>query len=156
MAAAFAVAGALYLVAHRVWYGGWTVYATGDHFADTGEFSVVGTKVDLVGPVPAAGRPARRPGLRDRRLVAGVVPGAVRPRPPGRRAGGRAAGWSLAAIAAGWLNATFVALTMHGYWVPGRQIVVVLPLAALGLALVADRGRALADGDRRARGWSAP
>ena len=47
----------------------------------------------------------------------------------------------VAAIAAGWLNATFVALTMHGYWVPGRQIVVVLPLAALGLAVVADRGR---------------
>ena len=31
------------------WYGGWTVYATGDHFAETGEFSVVGTEVDLLG-----------------------------------------------------------------------------------------------------------
>ena len=28
---------------------------------------------------------------------------------------------------------------MHGFWVPGRQIVVVLPLAALGLAAVAAR-----------------
>ena len=31
---------------------------------------------------------------------------------------------------------------MHGFWVPGRQIVVVLPLAALGLAAVAARSRA--------------
>ncbi|MGH3979278.1 MAG: hypothetical protein ACRDRZ_09800, partial [Pseudonocardiaceae bacterium] len=34
-------------------------------------------------------------------------------------------------LAAGWLVATFVALTMHGFWWPGRQVVVVLPLALL-------------------------
>ena len=31
----------------------------------------------------------------------------------------------------GWLNATFVALTMHGWWWPGRQVVVVLPCVVL-------------------------
>ena len=45
-------------------------------------------------------------------------------------------------LAAGWLNATYVALTMHGFWVPGRQIVIVLPIAAVALALLADRSRA--------------
>jgi hypothetical protein len=30
--------------------------------------------------------------------------------------------------------ATFVALTMHGWWWPGRQLVVVLPLAVLAIA----------------------
>jgi hypothetical protein len=34
-------------------------------------------------------------------------------------------------LLAGWLVATFVAVTMHGYWWPGRQLVVVLPLALL-------------------------
>jgi len=37
-----------------------------------------------------------------------------------------------------WLNATFVALTMHGWWVPGRQLVVALPLAGLLLACWTD------------------
>jgi hypothetical protein len=38
-------------------------------------------------------------------------------------------------LAAGWLNATFVALTMHGWWWPGRQVVVVAPLAVLAVAV---------------------
>ena len=37
-------------------------------------------------------------------------------------------------LAAGWLVATFVALTMHGYWWPGRQVVVVLPALVLAVA----------------------
>jgi hypothetical protein len=37
-------------------------------------------------------------------------------------------------FAAGWLNATFIAITMHGWWWPGRQVVVVLPLAVLAVA----------------------
>ncbi|MDH5519529.1 MAG: hypothetical protein OEZ14_03240, partial [Acidimicrobiia bacterium] len=32
-------AGALYLWVHQIIYGGWTVYASGDHFESTGEFS---------------------------------------------------------------------------------------------------------------------
>jgi hypothetical protein len=48
----------------------------------------------------------------------------------------RPPGWEVltAAFAAGWLNATFVALTMQGWWWPGRQVVVVLPLAVLAVA----------------------
>jgi hypothetical protein len=34
-------------------------------------------------------------------------------------------------LAAGWLVATYPALTMHGFWWPGRQVVVVLPVALL-------------------------
>jgi hypothetical protein len=135
------VAGVVYLAGHRLWYGGWTVYATGDHFAASGELSVAGTDIDL------AGRARRLTGLlvdRDFGIAAWspvwfVAPfglGLLMARPWRGR-------WLVPAVfAAGWLNATFVALTMHGWWVPGRQIVVVLPLAALGLALVAARGRA--------------
>jgi hypothetical protein len=133
-------AGLAYLVAHRLWYGGWTVYATGDHFAETGEFSVVGTQVDLLG------RSRRLAGLvvdRDFGLAAWSPVWLLAPLGVGlltaRRWSGR---WIAAAvIAAGWLNATFVALTMHGWWVPGRQVVVVLPVAVLGLAALADRAR---------------
>ena len=34
--------------------------------------------------------------------------------------------WSVPALA-GWFVATFVALTMHGWWWPGRQVVVIAP-----------------------------
>ncbi len=34
-------------------------------------------------------------------------------------------------LAAGWANATWIALTMHGWWWPGRQTVVVLPCVVL-------------------------
>jgi hypothetical protein len=44
-------------------------------------------------------------------------------------------------LADGWLNATFVALTMAGWWFPGRQIVVVLPAAVLAIAWWLDRHR---------------
>ncbi|MET0147422.1 MAG: hypothetical protein ABW328_21960, partial [Ilumatobacteraceae bacterium] len=140
LAGALVVAGVAYLVAHRLWYGGWTVYATGDHFAETGEFSVVGTKVDLLG------RSRRLIGLlvdRDFGIAAWSPVWFLAPFGLGLLAARRWPGrWVvLAAIAAGWLNATFVALTMHGYWVPGRQIVIVLPLAVLGLSMAADRAR---------------
>jgi hypothetical protein len=48
----------------------------------------------------------------------------------------RPRGWLvlLAPLAAGWLNATFVAQTMHGWWSPGRQVVVVLPSVVLAVA----------------------
>jgi len=36
-------------------------------------------------------------------------------------------------LLAGWLVATFAANTMHGWWWPGRQTVVVLPLALLSV-----------------------
>ncbi len=136
--------GALYLLAHRFVWGGWTVYASGDHFQESGEFGVVGFHPDYVGRalrlvgllvdrgyglvpwqpgwlllVPALAAAA---GLwwRARRLGGDDVASG-----PGHTA---VLGWPLLA---GWLVATFVAVTMTGFWWPGRQVVVVLPLALL-------------------------
>lgn len=134
---ALVVAAAVYLVLHRLWYGGWTVYAAGDHFTG-GELEVVGTEVSYLG------RARRLVGLvldRDFGLAAwgpvvlaavGALAALVRRRPPG---------WAVLALplVAGWLNATFVALTMHGYWWPGRQVVVVVPCLVLATAWWVDR-----------------
>jgi hypothetical protein len=104
LAGSLALAGVVFLVLHRWWYGGWTPYAAGDHFVG-GELSVVGTDPDYLG--------------RGRRLVGLLVD----------------RGFGLAAWQPAWLLAvTFVALTMHGWWFAGRQVVVVLPLAALAVA----------------------
>jgi hypothetical protein len=127
-----AAAGLGYLLVHRLVWGGWTVYASGDHFERTGEFGVVGLRPDY------PGRTTRLLGLlvdRDFGLAAWqpawllLVPAlaallAARPR-----------GWGALALplAAGWATATWVALTMHGFWWPGRQVVVVLPLAVLAV-----------------------
>jgi hypothetical protein len=132
MAGLLAAAGVVYPAVHRAIWGGWTVYATGDHFARSGEFSVVGVDPDY------AGRSLRLVGLlvdRGYGLAAWqpawllLVPAlgallAVRPRP-----------WHVlvAPLVTGWLVATFVALTMHGFWWPGRQVVVVLPLAVVAV-----------------------
>jgi hypothetical protein len=127
-----AVAGVAYLVAHQAWYDGWTVYASGDHFVG-GEMAVVGNDPNF------PGRAIRLVGLlidRDFGLVAWnpayllAVPAVV------VLAHRRPQGWPVLAVplAVGWLNATFVALTMHGWWWPGRQVVVVLPCAVLAVA----------------------
>ena len=42
-------------------------------------------------------------------------------------------------FASGYAVATWVALTMHGWWWPGRQLVVVLPVAVVAVAMLADR-----------------
>jgi hypothetical protein len=132
LVAAGAGAGVLYLGAHQAWYGGWTVYAAGSHFAG-GEATVMGTSPHY------AGRAVRLAGLLVDRgfglvvwqpaflLVVPALAALLRRRPPG---------WDAltAGLAAGWLNATFVALTMQGWWWPGRQVVVVLPLAVLAVA----------------------
>jgi hypothetical protein len=125
-----AVGAATYAGIHEALYGGVTAYASGDHFQDSGEFGVVGFHPDY------AGRTVRLLGLlvdRDFGLAAWqpayllLVPALTallvsRPRH-----------WELLAVplAAGWATATWVALTMHGFWWPGRQLVVVLPLAVL-------------------------
>ena len=137
----YAVAALAFVAAHRVWYGGWTPYAAGDHFVG-GELTVVGHDPDY------AGRSRRLIGLlvdREFGLAAWqpawllVVPAfavLVVRRPPW---------WKLVALplAAGWLVATFVALTMHGWWFPGRQLVVVLPLGVLAIAWWAQAHRRL-------------
>jgi hypothetical protein len=132
LAGSLVVAGVVFLVLHRWWYGGWTPYAAGDHFVG-GELSVVGAEPDYLG------RSRRLLGLLVDRgfglaawqpawLLAVPALAAMLARRP--------RGWGAVAapLAAGWLVATFVALTMHGWWFAGRQVVVVLPLAALAVA----------------------
>jgi hypothetical protein len=129
-----AAAGAAYVAVHRLVWGGWTVYASGDHFQGSGEFGVLGSEPDYVG------RTTRLLGLlvdRDFGLGAWqpawllLVPAAAALR--GTRPGHRDV--LALPLAAGWATATWVALTMHGYWWPGRQVVVVLPLALLAILL---------------------
>ena len=134
LAVGLAVSGVIYLLVHRLLWGGWTVYATGDHFEQTGEFSVVGTEPDYIG--------------RSLRLVALLtdrVYGLVSWQPAWLLAVPAVAALLVAGVSglrhcravvavpllAGWAVATWMALTMHGYWWPGRQVVVVLPLAAV-------------------------
>lgn len=135
-----ALAGVTYLVAHRLVYGGWTVYAAGDHFVD-GELTVVGQDPNYWA------RSRRLAGLLfDRSFgLAAWMPGYLLLVPAGwlvmRR---RPAGWLLLAapLAAGWATATWMALTMHGWWWPGRQTVVVVPCIVLAIAWWVDRVRA--------------
>ncbi|HEX6310334.1 MAG TPA: hypothetical protein VF152_01765, partial [Acidimicrobiia bacterium] len=146
LSGAVGLAGIVYLALHLVLYEGWTVYASGYHFPD-GEATVIGRDPDY------AGRSVRLLGLLvDREfglaawqpaflLAVPALVALVRIRPPGWIALG-------APLAAGWLNATFVARTMHGWWWPGRQVVVVLPCAVLAIAWWAARYA-------RARGWLA-
>lgn len=126
---ALAAAGSGYLLLHRLIWGGWTVYGTGDHFRTAGEFSVVGVTPDY------ADRTVRLVALLvDREF--GLVPWqpALLLLVPAAAALLRRREWPLLApLAAGWATATWLALTMHGYWWPGRQVVVVLPIAVVVL-----------------------
>jgi hypothetical protein len=138
-AGVLALAGAVFLVAHQALYGGWTPYAAGDHFVG-GELTVSGTDPDYLG------RSVRLLGLLvDRGFgLAAWQPAYLLAIPAfAALAVRRPRGWAVLAVplAVGWLNATFVALTMHGWWWPGRQLVVVLPCAVLGIAWWAARSR---------------
>jgi hypothetical protein len=137
--AGLAAAGAAYLVAHRLLYGGWTVYAAGDHFTG-GELTVMGTHPDRIG------RSRRLAGLLLDRgfglaawmpaylLAVPALAVLARRRPPGWV-------WLVVPLAAGWATATWVALTMHGWWWPGRQVVVVVPCLVLAVAWWAAQSR---------------
>lgn len=131
-AAGLALMGALYLLVHRLVWGGWTVYASGVHFQnDNGEmgvmigrgFKIIARLLRLIGLFTDEGygiatwQPAWL-------LVIPALVVVLRLRPPN---------WEVLAapLGGGWLVATFVASTMHGFWWPGRQLVVVLPLALL-------------------------
>jgi hypothetical protein len=134
LAGGLAIAGLAYLVAHHAWYGGFTVYASGDHFVETGEFTVVGVDPDY------AGRTLRLAGLLvDRTYGLGawaplwlLAPMAMAA--TARRRFGSGGALLVLPVAAGWFVATWMALTMHGFWWPGRQTVVVLPLVAVAVA----------------------
>lgn len=137
-AVALVTAGITYVLAHVAWYGGLTVYAAGDFFQEHGgELTVVGLAPDYLG------RARRLVGLilgRDFGLMVwqpawALLPAAALAAVRRRRDGVEVL---LAPLAAGWLTATFVALTMQGWWFPGRQLVVVLPLAAILIAELAD------------------
>jgi len=134
--AAWVVAGVLHVVVHVVIYGGPTPYAAGAHFG-AGELTVIGRSPDFVG------RSVRLVGLlvdRTFGLVAWAPVFLCLPAALGalavRRPRGAAA--LVVPLAVGWGNATWLALTMHGWWWPGRQVVVVLPLAALVVLWWAD------------------
>jgi hypothetical protein len=136
-AGGLAVSGLVYLLLHWLLWGGWTVYATGDHFAQTGEFSVVGVEPDYLG------RTLRLVALFSDRAYGLVVwqPAWLLAVPAlaaliawgGRTPTGHLRAAVAAPLLAGWAVATWPALTMHGFWWPGRQVVVVLPLAALAV-----------------------
>ena len=124
----FVASGVAYAVGHQLLYGGLTPYAAGDHFTG-GEATVAGTDPDWLG--------------RSRRLLALLVDrdyGLVAWQPawllviPAVGAAARRRSPLVLVLLAGWLTATFVALTMHGFWWPGRQVVVVLPMAVLLVA----------------------
>lgn len=143
LATGWGLVGVMFVWVHRLLYGGWTAYASGDHFQTSGELGVVGFSPDY------AGRSTRLVGLlvdRDFGLVAWqpawvlAVPAlASLPwlLPRSRRRHDVVGGWPVlvAPVVVGWLVAAFVALTMHGYWFPGRQLVVVLPLAVLAVSV---------------------
>jgi hypothetical protein len=108
------------------------VYAVGDHFGG-GELTVMGQSPDH------ASRAQRLVGLlvdHDFGLLAWAPAFALAVPAVAALARRRPAGWFALALplAAGWLNATFAALTMHGWWWPGRQVVVVVPCLILAVA----------------------
>jgi hypothetical protein len=132
-----ALSAAAYLLAHQALWGSWTVYATGDHFEQTGEFSVIGVQPDYVGR-----------SLRLVALLADRAYGLIPWQPAwllavpalgaliawrGRTLPGHLRAAIVVPLLVGWAVATWPALTMHGFWWPGRQVVVVLPLAALAV-----------------------
>jgi hypothetical protein len=137
-AAVLAAGAVAFAMLHLRWYGGLTPYASGSHFVG-GELSVVGSDPDY------AGRSRRLVGLLvDQEfglaawqpawlLALPALAAAARRRLPGSLPFG-------ACVTAGWLGATFLAATMHGWWFPGRHVVVVLPLAVAVLAWWAGRG----------------
>lgn len=140
LAGFFLIAAVAYAAAHQAWYGGWTVYAAGEHFAEAGEFSVVGKAPNL------AARSTRLAGLLiDRRF--GLVPWqpawVLAPAALVALIRRRAGGWHalVLPLAAGWLFAAFAAVTMHGWWWPGRHALVVLPLAVIAISCWAGSSR---------------
>ena len=139
-----AISALVFAAGHQAIYGGFTPYAAGSHFGG-GELTVTGSHPDLVG------RTQRLVGLlvdREFGLVAWApvfllavpaVAALVRRCRQLQASGDDLARLRLLALGipllAGWANATWVALTMHGWWWPGRQVVVVVPCLALALAV---------------------
>jgi hypothetical protein len=131
LGAGWALAAVTYAVSHQIIYSGWTAYASAGFLATEGD--VVGVEPDFVG------RGVRLVGLlvdRDFGLLAWAPAFALAVPALAALARRRPPGWLVLAapLAAGWLSATFVALSMHDWAWPGRQVVVVVPLLALAVA----------------------
>ena len=138
-----AAMGVAYLALHQGIYGGWTVYSTGDHFVEGGgEWEVVGSNFNPLG--------------RTRRLVGLLVDKnfGLAAWAPAFLAAPLALTWFGATkqrhrlllfslVGVGWAMATWIALTMHGWWWPGRQVVPVVPLLVIAIttAVVGSRAR---------------
>jgi len=143
LACGLAAAGVVFVAVHQSVWTGWTAYASADHFAAGGELGVVGFAPDYLG------RSTRLLGLLvDRGFGLAAWQPAWLLAVPALAAVARASGdanrvrWVLLGpLLAGWLTATFAALTMHGWWFPGRQVVVVLPAAVLAVAMWAQGSR---------------
>lgn len=122
-------AGAAYLLFNQAVYGGLTPYVAGDFFVRGG--------LTALGPAPNyTGRTQRILGLwMDRGFgIAAWQPAYLFAVPAiawAARRRIRHGGLLLSLAAVGWLVATFVAQTMHGWWWPGRQVVVILPAMIL-------------------------
>lgn len=132
LCAVLALAALAFVLAHQALYGGTTPYASGSYFVD-GQLQVVGSHPDYVG------RSRRLVGLfvdRDFGIAAWQPAWLLLIPALGALAALRQRGSAalVLPLAAGWFVATFVALTMQGWWFPGRQLVVVLPLAAILIA----------------------
>lgn len=131
--AVLGLGGAVYAVVHIALWGGLTVYASGDHFEQSGQLAVMGQDpnfvfrswrlIDLLVD-RVYGLVAWQPAWLLLIPALGALIAVRLAVPYGRSA-------LCLPLAAGWLVATYPALTMHGYWWPGRQVVVVLPLALL-------------------------
>ncbi len=136
---ALALSAVVYLIVHQRIYGSWTVYATGDHFVNS-EWMVVGDSPNYLG------RTRRLIGLIiDRRFgIAAWTPAYLAiPFVITRMVRRKDDHWQLmiTLCAVCWGIATWVALTMHGWWWSGRQIVPILPLIVVLLAVAVDKHR---------------
>lgn len=141
LAGGLAVAGVVYVVVHQVVWTGWTVYASADHFVETGEVGVIGVAPDH------GARSIRLAALLTERSfgIAAWQPAWLLAVPAlGALVRARPSGWAVLAsvLTVGWCTATFLALTMAGWWFPGRQVVAVLPAAVIVLAWWLDHVRA--------------
>jgi len=135
-AVVFVLMAAIYLLSHQLVYQGWTVYSAGDHFAGS-EFEVIGGDPDIWG------RSNRIIGLlvdKGFGLAAWTPSFLILPIAIAFNCKKKVDNWNylILPFLIGWSTATWVAFTMHGWWWPGRQTVVVLPLGIIAIAILLD------------------
>jgi hypothetical protein len=135
-AVVFVLMAAIYLLFHQLVYQGWTVYSAGDHFVGS-EFEVIGGDPDIWG------RSNRIIGLlvdKGFGLAAWTPSFLILPIAIAFNCKKKVDNWNylILPFLIGWSTATWVAFTMHGWWWPGRQTVVVLPLGIIAIAILLD------------------